>query len=82
MLASLHILDNVPEIEAERTSEDVRLENLVDQLPFLKEGHWSGVDVDQFIRRRQKTAKEPVMGLMGGRASHSQPDRRRPSHHP
>ena len=67
MVASLRILDNVPEIEAERTSEELRPGALVDPLPFLKEGHWSGVDVEQFIRIRLKTAKESEIGLMGSR---------------
>jgi RNA polymerase sigma factor (sigma-70 family) len=43
------ILRNLPEEEAERTPEELRLAALVDPLPFLKAGVWEGVDVERLI---------------------------------
>jgi len=47
--SNLRVLDNVPEVEQERTLARFRCEGLVDPLPFLKEGKWSGVDVERFV---------------------------------
>ncbi|MGO9467776.1 MAG: RNA polymerase sigma factor [Isosphaeraceae bacterium] len=46
---NLRVLDNVPEVEGEQTQPQFRCTPLVDPLPFLKEGKWSGVDVERFI---------------------------------
>jgi RNA polymerase sigma factor (sigma-70 family) len=55
---TLQILDNLPEEQAERTPDEVRCPALVDPLPFLTEGVWSGVDVERFIpTSREKTAR-------------------------
>jgi RNA polymerase sigma factor (sigma-70 family) len=50
--ANLNVLDNLPEVEAELTPEEVRNPALVDPLPFLKTGRWVGVDVERFIPAR------------------------------
>jgi RNA polymerase sigma factor (sigma-70 family) len=67
-MPTLEILDNSPEVEEERTPNEVRLSNLVDPLPFLKSGRWSGVDVEQFIPKAPtpvKPAEEPQPGPPG-----------------
>ncbi len=57
----------MPEVEEERTPEDVRPVSLVDPLPFLKSGRWSGVDVEHFLPTQEKTVVNPQLGLMGAR---------------
>ena len=68
--ANLRILDNMPEVEAERTPEDFRVSNLVDPLPHLTIGSWTGVDVESFVRARvrarRKASEKPGVGMMGG----------------
>jgi hypothetical protein len=44
------VLDNLPELSKERTPEDVRPPALVDPLPLLKKGTWSGVDHGRILR--------------------------------
>jgi RNA polymerase sigma factor (sigma-70 family) len=46
VLKNYSILENVPEVESEdRMPEQVRLDALVDPLPFLKVGSWHGADI-------------------------------------
>lgn len=59
MQANLSILDNVPEVEEERALEDFRVTNLVDPLPFLKAGRWSGVNVESFVPIQEESAEAP-----------------------
>ncbi len=47
--SNLRVLDNVPEVEVEQTPAHLRCAALVDPLPFLKEGKWSGADVERFV---------------------------------
>ena len=56
LMANLRILDNVPEVEEERTPDEVRgrPHYLVDPLPHLTIGHWRGVDVEDFVPPREK----------------------------
>lgn len=49
MLASLKILDHLPERDAERVPEPFRIDGLVDPLPHLTQGGWTGVDVEGFV---------------------------------
>jgi hypothetical protein len=44
------ILDNLPELSPERLPEPLRPEGLVDFLPRLKKGTWSGVDPEPLLR--------------------------------
>jgi hypothetical protein len=55
--ATMRVLDNLPEVESEVTPEEVRIDALVDPLPFLKSGVWRGVDVERFVPpdRRNRT---------------------------
>jgi RNA polymerase sigma factor (sigma-70 family) len=46
---TLRILDNLPEEDIEVTPEEVRLPTLVDPLPHLIDGAWSGVHVGTFV---------------------------------
>ncbi len=57
------ILRNMPELEEERTPDDVRIAALVDPLPFLKVGVWEGVDIERLIPRRKFNL--PDRGLTG-----------------
>ena len=43
------VLDNIPEIDAEFVPEPQRPEALVDHLPFLKAGFWTGVHVARLV---------------------------------
>ena len=47
--ANLKILDNLPEIEAERIPEPLRDIALVDPLPHLTRGEWRGADIEEFV---------------------------------
>ncbi len=49
MLANLNILDNLVDREAERVPELFRIDALVDPLPHLTQGGWTGVDVEDFV---------------------------------
>jgi RNA polymerase sigma factor (sigma-70 family) len=53
------ILDNLPEESAERTPQQVRLEALVDPLPYLKTGSWRGVDVERLVAQRAEDVQAP-----------------------
>jgi hypothetical protein len=46
---SYDILENLPELESEVVPEPKRLEALVDHLPFLKAGYWTGVHVAKLV---------------------------------
>ncbi len=45
------ILDNSPEVAPERTSDEFRVDNLVDPVPVLVEGDWKGLDVVRLVPR-------------------------------
>jgi hypothetical protein len=57
------VLDNLPETDTEFVPETQRPPALVDSLPFLKAGYWTGVHVARLvppeIRDKPKTAMEP-----------------------
>ncbi len=44
------VLDNLPEISQERMPEEVRPPALIDPLPVLTKGTWSGVDPEPILR--------------------------------
>jgi RNA polymerase sigma factor (sigma-70 family) len=44
------VLDNLPQLSPERMPDEVRPAALVDPLPFLKKGTWSGVDPESILR--------------------------------
>jgi hypothetical protein len=56
--AKLEILDNLPEVDEERVPEPLRVNDLIDPLPFLKKGALRGVDVEEFVppQRRDQQA--------------------------
>lgn len=62
---NLGVLDNLPEVEAERVPESFRPTGLVDPLPYLKQGEWRGVDVEDFVppgvdaKKRQPLPQAP-----------------------
>jgi hypothetical protein len=57
------VLDNLPETDTEFVPESQRPPALVDSLPFLKAGYWTGVHVARLvppeIREKSKTATGP-----------------------
>lgn len=65
--SNLRVLDNIPEQDEELTPDEVRLEALVDPLPFLKAGYWRGVHVGGLVPKEKKEVpKAPEGGMMGG----------------
>lgn len=59
------IVDNLPEEEEELTPESVRLDALVDPLPFLKSGYWERVHVASLVPEEAKNPT-PTPGAFGG----------------
>jgi RNA polymerase sigma-70 factor (ECF subfamily) len=43
------VLLNIPEAVEERTPSEVRVDALVDHLPWLKSGKWEGIDVERLV---------------------------------
>ncbi len=56
MNRNYEVLDNLPEYALDRTPEAFRPMALADQLPFLKQGTWEGVDVEEVIRQPVPTS--------------------------
>jgi hypothetical protein len=59
-------------VDVEKTPEELRLDAIVDPLPYLKAGAWSGVDVERFVPKRNENnaGQRPVMvggQILGGR---------------
>jgi len=77
-LPNLRILDNLPEVEQERTPEELRDAALVDPLPYLKAGSWSGVDVERFVSNPRETNAETPGGMLGGGRGGKVPTIQRP----
>jgi hypothetical protein len=71
--ANDEIQNNLTEIEEELAPENVRLEGLVDRLPFFKVGYYRGVHVAEFVPKdKRETAPPPAMmasGAMGESSS-------------
>ena len=68
-LKNLHILDNLPEVEIEdRMPEQVRIDELVDPLPYLKVGSWEGADIWKVAK-----VEEPIASRKGIRPSAQSP---------
>jgi RNA polymerase sigma factor (sigma-70 family) len=59
------ILDNLPEVEAEKTPDELRPSALVDPLPFLREGSWRGVDVERLRAIPREENKRGPIGAPG-----------------
>ena len=57
---------NLPEEEEELTPDDVRIDTLVDPLPFLKAGFWERVHVASLVPKEKLEVKTPATGGMGG----------------
>ena len=78
------ILDNVPAMEEERVPESNILGNLVDPLPFLTDGHWRGVDIEEFLPprgRARRAADRPEPGLASPRGQAAGSDGAQPRFH-
>jgi hypothetical protein len=63
------VFNNLTEIDEELANEDVRLEGLVDPLPFLKIGYYRGVHVASLVpKEKRETQDQPTfaMGMAGG----------------
>ena len=57
------IIENLPEEDEELTPENVRPDNLVDPLPFLKSGLWEKVHIASLVPKEKKeVAPPPMMG--------------------
>ncbi len=70
--ANLNVLDNLTETDDELTADDVRLEALVDPLPFPKAGYWQGVHVASLVPKEKVETKKPAFaGGMEGSSSGS-----------
>jgi hypothetical protein len=52
------LLDNLPLNEEERVSQQFLASPLVDSLPWLTEGAWEGVDVEDFLPPEQRNQKD------------------------
>jgi hypothetical protein len=63
--AKLEILDNLPELDEERVPERLRVNDLNDPLPFLKQGVWKGVDVEDLIPLEDRQQPEPGVAPEG-----------------
>jgi hypothetical protein len=74
---TLEILDSLPEQAPEKTPEELRsAEALVDPLPHLTEGSWSGVDVERFVAKLpadQPAVPPGVLGEQAGRIRRPDP---------
>jgi len=72
---NLAILDNLPEVEEELTPAEVRIDALVDPLPFLKAGYWEQVHVASLVPKEKVEVEKPKVaalpGMMGGMGSSS-----------
>ncbi len=66
--AKFNVIDNLPEKDDEFVPEPKRPEALVDPLPFLRAGYWSGVHVASLVPADLLKAPEPAPGgMFGGR---------------
>lgn len=62
------VLWNLPEEEEELTPDDVRIDTLVDPLPFLKAGYWERVHVASLVpKEKVETPKAQAAGGPGGK---------------
>ena len=66
---SLQILDNLPEVDEERTPEELRINALVDPLPRLTDGSWTGVDIERFVPKAPEDKAATPIGVLGGTRS-------------
>ena len=59
------VLDNLPEIDTEYVPEPQRPAALVDPLPFLRAGYWTGVHVARLVPAEVRNAPAPKAGGPG-----------------
>jgi RNA polymerase sigma factor (sigma-70 family) len=59
--SNLGVLDNLPEVDGERSLPEFRTNALVDPLPFLKEGKWRGTEVDRFVLAGAPDPQKPEL---------------------
>ena len=66
------VLDNLPELDKEYVPEPQRPAALVDPLPFLRAGYWTGVHVAKLVPRpRSKVPQGEAARLPGRRMRHA-----------
>ena len=83
--ANLAILENLPEEEEELTPDEVRLDPLIDPLPFLKAGFWERVHIASLVPAEKKEvapSASPMGGMMGGMMGGNQRGMRPPTMDP
>ena len=66
------VLDHLPELTPERTPEEVRPPALVDPLPILKKGTWSGVDPEAVLNLKLPPG-EPVQAPINEKPKYGSP---------
>ena len=64
--AKYKVLDNLTEGDEELVPANLRLEALVDPLPFLRAGYWTGVHVARLVPPDVLNAPPVNAGMMGG----------------
>jgi hypothetical protein len=74
---TLQILDNMPEEDAERTPDELRIGSLVDPLPYRKGEIWNDVDVERFIPKLRVDEANRTLGGLGRQIQ--QPPRPKPA---
>jgi len=59
------VLDNLPEHDEEWVPEPMRMEALVDPLPFLQAGYWNRVHVASLVPKEKKEVAKPQFNAGG-----------------
>ena len=65
--AKYRVLDNLPEKDEEFVPEAMRPDSLVDYLPFLRAGYWSGVHVARLVPAEALKVPDAPAGGQAGR---------------
>ena len=61
----MQVLDNMPEVDEERTPDEIRTLPLIDPLPHLTDGVWTGVDVERFVPKVKENNPDQPVGHVG-----------------
>jgi RNA polymerase sigma factor (sigma-70 family) len=64
--AVLRILDQLPVMQEERVAEPFLVDGLVDPLPWLTDGKWRGVDVEEFLPGERRGGVDHPAGQARG----------------
>ncbi|WP_435017035.1 hypothetical protein TA3x_004622 [Tundrisphaera sp. TA3] len=63
--ANYKVLDNITEVDEELVPDDRRFEALVDPLPFLRAGYWTGVHVAKLVPAEAREIPKANPNMMG-----------------